>query len=347
MNKYFFSLIIFLLITNFAIGQKSDTTILFFKTIDGITIPTSSLQDATYFRMVLPADSGDDRHNIREYYKSGKIKLVGKEYAVADLFNPQSISIMFDGDCVSYFENGKKAAVAHYLRGDKDGLEYLFYPSGKVYCAMKYVLNSLPRSWECYDTLGNMTCSKGNGKWILYDDQYQNVELEGQVVNGLREGIWRGSISRPDSISYQYLFKGGHRISSVGFDKKGLEYPFKTAHEPAAYRSGPVTFVDVLRGHIKIPRDSSGRKLSIDTLHVSFVVDKEGHIDDFNMPGQIPASLKDAVFSALLQCDHWSPYKLYGIPVCSQVIFPLDDIIDFSKRSFTKLFVYEERTLNE
>ncbi len=341
MQKYFLFVIVGILINNLAFGQKSDTTILYFKYWDGRIFRTSSLNHANYFRVILPPDSGDNRHNIREYYKSGKPKLIGKELSGPFQFNPQNNSINFDGDCISYFENGKKSAITHFNNGNKDGFEYLYYPDGKIYCCLKHVLaNSRNYSqtllWECYDRSGNMICNNGNGEWKEFDNHFENIELEGQVINGLREGIWHGNVSKPGAISYQYVYKKGTALSSTSCDKSGVIYPFKTAVERADYRAGKLTFLDVLRSHIKIPQDVNGKKMSIDTLTVSFVVEKDGHIDEFSLSGEVDSLLKDAVFAGLRQCDHWSAYKLYGKPLRTRIIIPLKENSEYEGWNYLK-----------
>ena len=352
MKKYFPPITLILLVSNISFGQKRDTTILFFKAYYGRVISVSSIEEADYFRMVLPPDSGDDRHNIQEYYRSGKIKFIGKEYYTADTFDPLKINILFDGDCISYFENGKRSNISHFKNGNKIDLEYSFYPSGRVYCCLKHNSLNTPvfdnqLSWECYDLSGKLTCENGNGKWLVYDNNYQNLELTGQVLNGLREGIWRGSITIPDSISYQYQFKNGRILSSMGYDKRSVPHPFKIAREPATYRTGQINFIDILQSRIKIPRDIEGRKMTLDTARLSFVVEKDGHIDEFDMPGEVNSLIKDAVFDGLKQCDHWTPYKLYGIPFRTKITIPIKEITGYSDERYHKFIGYEERVLKD
>ena len=181
----------------------------------------------------------------------------------------------------------------------------------------------------------------------MYDNNYQNIELTGEVVNGLREGVWKGSIIVPDSINYQYLFKNGHILSSIGYDKRGAAYPFKIAHERANYRTGQITFVDVLRSHIKIPKDTTRRRMSVDTSSLSFLVEKDGHIDEFSILGETIAPLKETVFAALRQCDHWSPNKLYGITFRTRITIPIKEISEYSNGYYVKLINYTEKILKD
>jgi len=188
MLKYFFSLILCFSIVESAFCQKADTTILYFKFFDGYPATVTSLDEADYFRLVIPPESGDNRYNIKEYYKNGKIKFIGKTYAGPNAFNPTSGILKYDGDCVAYYPSGKKMSVSHYSGGFKDGLEYMFYPSGRIYCTLKYdpskVLKNVGMKWECYDKDGNEICQDGNGKWIVYEADYTTIKEEGPVKQG-------------------------------------------------------------------------------------------------------------------------------------------------------------------
>ena len=109
MFKPLFCLVIFLgAIARTAMAENADTTILYFKVTDGVTASVRSMDEADFFRLVLPPGSGDNRHNIQEFYKDGKIKLIGKTYEGANAFNATSGVIMFDGECVSYYPTGRK-----------------------------------------------------------------------------------------------------------------------------------------------------------------------------------------------------------------------------------------------
>ncbi len=340
-----------------AMAENADTTILYFKVTDGVTASVRSMDEADFFRLVLPPDSGDNRHNIQEFYKDGKIKLIGKTYEGANAFNATSGVIMFDGECVSYYPTGKKMSITHYKHGFKDGLEYLFYPSGKVYCGIKHrVINQLGNTqvtnWECYDKDGNEICIAGNGKWIVYDKSYTTVNMEGQVTDGYMDGEWRGIVYFPDTIKFAYRYKKGKLVSSEGFDKNGNPYPFQNEFERATYKSGPLVFLEILRNRVKLPRDINGKKMLIDTMHVSFVVERDGKLSQFGVSEDVNSQLKEAVFSALEKSNEWIPTKIYGIPYRTKIILPLSEISGWNTKykgweSYRREIWYKESIIKD
>src|SRR6185312_9759952 len=135
MLKKIFLVIFFLSILRSASGQNKDTLVFYYK---NERVPVASMDDADYFRMILPPDSGDNLKNIREYYKDGKIKFVGKfDPKLNTSFLMGNISL--SGMCINYYPNGRKKSITRYLRGNKDGMEYLYYPNGQIYCTLKYI----------------------------------------------------------------------------------------------------------------------------------------------------------------------------------------------------------------
>jgi len=150
-------------------AQHRDSTIFYYQYDQNGSHEVGDLKSADYFRVVLSPDSVDNNYILKEFYKNGNSKLIGK-------FDPQSNPsiqanlINFIGEVVSFYPNGKKQSVVNYTHGRKDGNEYLFYPNGLLYCYIKnhiendYLVKSL--YWECYDSNGTIICQKGNGKWV-------------------------------------------------------------------------------------------------------------------------------------------------------------------------------------
>jgi antitoxin component YwqK of YwqJK toxin-antitoxin module len=347
MLKYAFLFIMGIFVVNTAFCKTADTSMVFLRVFGEYTIKVMSLYEADYYRLILPPDSGDNRYNIKEYYKGGKLKLVGKLYSAASFRDRTSATATYDGECISYFPNGVKSSVSHYKNGNKDGIEYLFYPNGKPYCSMKYVQEkSTMYYWEWYDADGNELCKDGKGKWVTYFDDYKTIKLEGQVADGEMDGEWHFITFKPDTIKYTSKYKKGFLISSIGYDKHGNAFPFQNQQERASYRSGQITFLEVLRSHIKIPKDINGKKMLMDTAHVSFIIEKDGRLDDFSILGNVDDKIKEAVFSGLGKCHGWNPERYFGVPFRTQIVFPLSEISGYTASgSYRKELIYRERIL--
>lgn len=93
----------------------------------------------------------------RTYYKSGKLKSVGK-------FNKG----LLDGDVVGYYESGSVRVVGHFYDGVKDGSVSYLYPDGSIQMEMYYVkgdLNGVVKTW--YEN-GNLMKEEPYDKGLLH-----------------------------------------------------------------------------------------------------------------------------------------------------------------------------------
>jgi antitoxin component YwqK of YwqJK toxin-antitoxin module len=338
MPKSFLLIFIGAFVINTTKGQGQDTLISYFKYDLNGYYGVSNINEADFYRMILPPDPGDSLKNIKEYYRNGKIKLVGK-------FDPklnediQIGFVFFSGDCICFYPNGKKQSITQYTRGQKDGNEYLFYPNGTTYCYKKNIAHNgyySTKNWECHDINGTMMCSEGNGQWIEYDRDLKNVFNTGPVKNGHKEGEWHCRSEDADSIKYICRFNKGVAVSGVGFDKNGVAYPFTKQAEMANYRNSVVTFIEVFRSHLKLPKDLDGKKMSVDTVHICFVIEKDGKVSGFKTLGNVNTELGGALAEAFAKCGDWMPSRVYGIPLRTEVIFPVKLISGFKEASWTK-----------
>jgi hypothetical protein len=87
--------------------------------------------------------------------------------------------------------------------------------------------------------------------------------------------------------------------------------------------------------------------MSIDTVHISFVIEKDGHLDEFNVMGNVAPQLKDAIFAGLAKCHDWNPERIFGVPFRTQIILPLKEISGYTSNSYRKEVFYQEKILKD
>lgn len=90
----------------------------------------------------------------------------------------------------------------------------------------KKIFNDKSLRLDCYNLKGVARSVEGNGKWIMYDKDFKNIVVSGQVKAGLMEGEWHGRIMDDDSTRYTNTYYKGIFKSGVGSDKSGIAYPF-------------------------------------------------------------------------------------------------------------------------
>ena len=350
MFKTLFSVFISLLITCSALAKTADTAVMFFRFADSGIKPVRTLDSADYYMLILPPNQDDPRYNIQEFYKDNKIKFLGKADPSTNCM--KTGIVLLDGDCISYFHSGAKSADTHYTKGYKEGFEKLYYPNGAIHGVMKHVLGATARQdetfyWTCYDVDGSEICTDGKGKWKNYDEDLKIVELQGDIIKGRQDGEWNGMIVKPDTIKYKYLYRRGERLSATGFDKNGKSYAFNLDQTNATYKGGYLTFVEVLHERVKFPRDANGLKMNGDTVHVSFVIEKDGSITHPDVVGDVDPQLKESVITALAKCSGWTPMKLFGVPFRTQMIFPLKEVTKHFDKFTLKETSYEQHILKD
>lgn len=332
MLKYIITLIVVnVFLLNTAKCQKSDTTIIYLKNIDnGKLADVGSIDYCDFFRVLLLPDSGDNKFNFREYYKNGAIKSIGKyEPGYSDIRY-----VTLTGKCISYFPNGKRKSITDFVSGNKEGDEYLYYPTGELYCIIKNTRadhHTTVHLFECYDKNGNLICNNGNGKWMFYDNNF-NLTTKGPVKNGMQEGEWSGDALYGDSIRYDIKYKEGVFVSGLGYDKTGKAYPFIKDEQPPNYGNHTqsiLEFISALRRNFKISKDVVPLRSSLDSLVISFTIEKDGTLSDPKILNNTNPQLIAALQQGLAKCGRWNPRRYYGIPLRSRITMPYSEFHGF------------------
>jgi hypothetical protein len=330
MYKYLLCALIASLFTHEAKCQNSDTVVTYYKYFGAQTGRINNIDSADYIRMTYP-DSVKNLGNVKEYYKNGRIKFVGKYAKVNDVgYNSEGNALILDGTCVSFYPNGKKQKVVTYTDGKKKGFEFYFKKDGHVCYVEKWIeefstsYSNTQLYWECYDENGNKICEDGNGRWVVYNDDFTRVLLSGQVKKGILDGQWSGATLQDDSVKYIINYKAGKFLSGIGYDKSGTSYPFKTIKRTANYNGKSlITFVEILKNHLKVPRDENGKKINIDSVRITFIIEKDGLLDHLEVLGNTNPALKNALDIATAECGKWVPSKFCGIPFRTKMMLPL------------------------
>jgi antitoxin component YwqK of YwqJK toxin-antitoxin module len=165
---------------------------------------------------------------VKEYYKSGKLKLIGKTSKI--------IPIVLEGQSSTYYPSGTKQQLANYKSGKLDGDVYNYYPNGALYLYAQYVATKIDAGSNynpdyiiigCRDSTGKQLAVNGNGHYIGYDGDFKNVIKEGELKAGLRDGSWSGNNgSKTNYITYSEEYDNGKFLSgrSVDQDNKMVTY---------------------------------------------------------------------------------------------------------------------------
>jgi hypothetical protein len=115
--KTIFFIAIGLLFTNSALSQTTDTSFYYYKYVFGEYNKVKTIDEADFVRVILPADSGQQQYTVKEYYKNGKLKFVGK----SDPVNPEYDNLVLHGACISFYPDGKKGQLPIIIMAIRTG----------------------------------------------------------------------------------------------------------------------------------------------------------------------------------------------------------------------------------
>jgi hypothetical protein len=346
---------IFILMAVFSINtvyanSRADSAILYYKNAKNGFVKVDTREQCDFYRIITSPVPPDTHYSVKDFYSTGELKLTGM---VSERLFTGGGELALDGDCTTYFKAGGKQSIVQYKEGYKNGKESLFYPNGKLYAIIKYIpitgySYAKGISWDCYDLNGTMICKEGNGNWLIYNNDFKSLIIEGPMKKGEKNGDWRGEcLLGADSIKYIYHFKDGLFKSGESYDKAGKSYQFTQDVQPAYYWSGPFQFLRTLQGHMDLPKDSNGKKISADDVVISFIVEKDGHTTHLETLAPVIPALRESIEKALSKCKDWTPRKNYGIPVRAQIVLSLKYVTTTTTRAFQDEIFYQEKQVND
>lgn len=252
---------------------------------------------------------------VYEYYKSGKKRSIGK---YTDKYN-----LLKAGEYISYYENGNKSSFFHFDNNQPIGKFYTWYEKGNIksegeFIQFKNVEKPILKVNHHWSRIGIHRVVDGNGH---YDDEGTTWYSEGELINGLQDGDWKG-FDVVDKSSFTEKYKGGIFISGVSIDSLKQTYQYKNIEERAIPKLKKSQFYKYLKKNIKMPAYIVQNKLS-GTLEISFTINNEGWINNTKVIDGVGYGLEAEIVRVFNNSDTWNPAKRRGIPFKSQITIPI------------------------
>jgi TonB family protein len=269
-------------------------------------IPIKDKDSADFFRAVLPPDENDSLFIVKDYYKNGKPKMIGKSTS-------QSYYPNLTGACMEFFINGRRKSVENYDKGKLKGDIVKYFPNGKLYLSGSYDENNKLIINDCNDSTGKKLVENGSGHCMEYTDDFMYVLAEGNMVNGVREGEWHGSLG--DSGKYNSFYEKGILKKGISYDKKGNSYSFTTTDvvEPM-FKGGEAAFIRFLGRNIHYPKLAKENNIQ-GKVFLSFIVNPDGKITDVRIIRNVGGGLGEEAQQVMQLSPPWIPGYSYGMPV--------------------------------
>lgn len=280
---------------------------------------------ADYIRIVREPDSGMVLYNVLEYYLNGNLKFVGKSSTI----DP----IKLEGQTLSYYPNKKKKQVATYEKGHILGAVYDYYHNGKLYRAVEYVdnqnhsmeLKSMGKEeivHTVYDSTSVEVVKDGNGHYQVYDTEYKTVEEEGDVKNGKREGIWKGT-SNKGKTTFTEEYGDGKFIKGTSTDESGNSKNYTVKEALPTFKGGESAFARYLSESMRYPPRARNKGIQ-GRVTLSFVIGKDGSLTDIKVLQSIDPELDAEAIRVIRQSPKWNPGLQHGVPVKVAYTMPIN-----------------------
>jgi TonB family protein len=268
---------------------------------------------ADFIRIVSAPDSGQVYFNVTDYYKSGKLMLIGQSSNV--------YPVIFEGQQIAYYENGRKKSLSTYKRSRLNGIVQTYFPNGKLYKVSEpsedIFFNKVIAN---YDSLGKQLVTDGNGYYKAYDDDFKVIAAEGTIKDGKRDGIWlfNDKTARRIETYVENKFVEGLTITPEG---DSIKYTQKDI--VPEFKGGSSAFTRFLEKNIKYPSIDRIRNIQ-GKVFASFVIEKDGTLAEIFVLRAPSETLGMEAMRVLHLSPPWSPGIQYGKPVRVQFTVPIN-----------------------
>ncbi|HAE66767.1 MAG TPA: hypothetical protein DCG77_06070 [Sphingobacterium sp.] len=274
-------------------------------------------QDSAYFLRAIQIDAaGKDKvYRIAEYYlcnDSLKLNAISKSGNAP--FN-------FLGKKYEFYENGTLKSLENFNDESKliDSAFYL-YPNNRLKMVVFYpselkkkkVLVMKPIYVVYYDSLNNKKLENGNGIIRFSIDEKEETE-EGQLVNNMREGEWRGKSGRDSFVEY---YNADKLLSGTKTKENGVVIPYDstTYKTQPEYPGGTKEMLYFVARNYEYPKQAMMNGVS-GTVEIAFIINQHGRIEDLKVKNDLGFGTGAAGIQVVKKLREWKPGILRGEPV--------------------------------
>jgi TonB family protein len=265
-----------------------------------------SIDHADYIRIVSVPDSGSALYNLKELYKGGTVKLIGK---CTDLLGEHP-----EGSVIGYFENGKRRFIKKY-KDEALAESYEYYPNSKLYINKLYHTTYKLGSWNydvkmCYNSLGNAIVTDGTGEMRVYNPEFTELQEIGMLKNGKRIGTWTGQYSEKNIQFTEVYGDDGKLLSGTGIMSRDTAIYTDRLIAPL-FPGGEKAFGQFLSKIIRYP-NLDRRHNSTGRVILAFWVEKDGQLTHIRVVRGVTPTLDAESIRVLRYSPNWIPGKEFG-----------------------------------
>jgi TonB family protein len=297
---------LFLLFAGLHTTAQTKTQKTYFLKNNGVYVKDKDSAD--YMRTVDEPAEGSGVYQINDFYLNGN----KKRTAMAIMAK----RMVYEGAYVSYYKNGNKQQTGNYVKDELDGELNTYYADGKLYTTKIYSNTGTPPQQSVYiktvkDLKGKNLVVNGNGKYVIYDEDFKQITDQGNVKEGLYDGIWTGKHLKQKS-SYSESYDKGKFLSGKSTDEKGQTYAYTKLIDNPEFIGGHVALSRFLGTNIRYPAKCQDEGIE-GTVFLKFTVLKNGGISNISVLKQLHPDLAAEALRVVRLFTSWKPGRYRGI----------------------------------
>jgi len=263
--------VLFLLVPKLCISQATSVNKTIF--LDSLFRETSKTNH-TYYRVIKDYYSTQKRYEIKEYYKSGVLKMEG--------ISTNKEGFPIEGEQTYYYENGNKKSITNYIKGLANGQDIEWYENGNKKLEGEYIEDKKKRTSQnkinqFWNEDGVQKVVDGNGffEGKLEKEGFEGFEeiSKGEIKNGFKEGTWEG-LSKKPNYNYKETYKNGMLVSGVSTGKDGKTCAYTELEIKPEPKNGMMDFYKFIARNFRTP-SNPGLKGKV---YITFIVNEDGKI---------------------------------------------------------------------
>lgn len=192
---------------------------------------------------------------------------------------------------------------------------YLRYQKGILKEQGTYDKGHKNGEWTTYNSdgktpkkVGNFAHGKLDGKYVEY---WNGNKEEGNYLNGLKTGIWKFTYKDGKPAGNETYDDMGKKIEGSYYSKEGAPVKYEDLFAPPSYEGGLKEFYKYLATEVKYPAQSLKQKIE-GTVKLSFVVKKNGSIENVEILSAPNNELANEAIRVLALAPDWTPGKMFG-----------------------------------
>ena len=318
-------LIFFLSLSFFYSFAQKKQNVYYFKN-NGFEVQSKDSSD--FVRVIEEPDSTSTYFNIKEYYKSGNRKMIGK----LSSFFP---SLKFEDRAITFYENGKRASIENFKDNVLIGSAYYYHFNGVIREERNYLekdrnkLNSSIKYTviQVVDSSGNKFLDNmGNGTSEIIDRE-GNKE-SGAYVNGFKNGVWK-SYNAKLKENYEDNYEDGKLIFGKTIESNGNVINYDESEKLPQFVGGTNAFANFLIKNLKYPVKSRNNNIQ-GIVYISFTVENDGNLSDFKIVKSVDEELDTEALRVIKLSPKWTPAMKKGKPIRSLYSLPISFQLGYS-----------------